>query len=81
MEPLAAHVAQSLRVLLDEYRSRCLWFLRPDFYPSTSEEAHSVLDAIQRHGNRDAFRRAAEVRSWLSPRSSATSADSSPEVA
>ena len=65
-----------LRKLVDEYRDRCLWYLRPDFYPTTTEEAHRVLDAIQRHGDRDGFRRAARVREWLSHPSSATSASS-----
>ena len=62
--------------LVDEYRDRCLWYLQPDFYPATTEEAHRVLDAIQRHGDRDGFRRAARVREWLSHLSSATSVSS-----
>ena len=66
----------ALRELVDEYRGRCLWFLRCDYYPTTTEEAQRVLDAIQRHGNRDGFRRAARIRQWLSPASSATSAAS-----
>jgi hypothetical protein len=66
--------AQALRALVDEYRDRCLWYLRRDYYPATRDEAVRVLDAIARHGGRDAFRRAADIRSWLSPPSSATSA-------
>jgi hypothetical protein len=66
----------ALRELVDEYRGRCLWFLRRDYYPATTEEAQRVLDAIQRHGNRDGFQRAARIRQWLSPASSATSAGS-----
>jgi hypothetical protein len=66
----------ALRELVDEYRGRCLWFLRRDYCPATTEEARRVLDAIQRHGNRDGFQRAARVRQWLSPASSATSAGS-----
>jgi len=65
-----------LRELMDEYRGRCLWFLRRDYYPAPTEEAQQVLDAIQRHGDRDGFRRAARIRQWLSPASSATSAAS-----
>ena len=63
----------ALRSLVDEYRDRCLWFLRPDYYPATIAEAERVLDAIQRHGDRDGFRRAEKVRQWLSQPSSATS--------
>jgi len=65
-----------LRKLVDEYRQRCLWFLQTDYYPSTIAEAQRVLDAIQRHGDRDGFQRAAQVREWLSQASSATSAGS-----
>jgi hypothetical protein len=61
----------ALRELVDEYRQRCLWFLRPDYYPSSLAEADRVLDAIERHGDRDGFRRASQVRQWLSQPSSA----------
>jgi hypothetical protein len=66
----------ALRALVDEYRGRCLWFLRRDYYPVTAAEAQPVLDAIQRHGDRDGFRRAAQIRQWLSLPSSAKSAGS-----
>ena len=76
MEALTPAVSQPLRALVDAYRARCLWFLRPDYYPSTAGEALRVLSAIQRHGDREAFQRAAEIRQWLSAGSSATSAGS-----
>ena len=60
--------------LVDEYRVRCLWFLREDYYPATDAERLRVLDEIARQGDRDAFRRAGELRQWLSRRSSADSA-------
>jgi hypothetical protein len=60
--------------LVDEYRATCLWFLRPDYYPQTPEEACRVLEQIERHGDVAAFRRAAELRQWLSRNSSAPSA-------
>jgi hypothetical protein len=72
----ARRVEEELRRLVDEYRVRCLWFLRPDYYPSTLEERLRVLDYIERHGDREAFRRAARMRQWLSPNSSARSAGS-----
>jgi hypothetical protein len=76
IEALSPEVDAALRELVDEYRTRCLWFLRRDYYPVTVAEARRVLDAIERHGNRDGFRRAARIREWLSPLSSATSAGS-----
>jgi len=62
--------------LVDEYRVRCLWFLRPDYYPTTLGERLRVLEYIERHGDVEAFRRVARMRRWLSPDSSARSAGS-----
>jgi hypothetical protein len=62
--------------LVDEYRLRCLWFLRPGYHPTSDEERLRVLRAIETHGDREAFRRAATLRAWLSPNSSAASAGS-----
>jgi hypothetical protein len=59
-----------LRRLVDEYRTRCLWFLRADLYPETRDEALRVLQQIERHGDREAFIRAARIRRWLSQSSS-----------
>jgi len=76
MDSLSPEARSALRNLVDEYRVRCLWFLRRDYYPATIAEAQRVLEAIQRHGDRDGFRRAAQVRQWLSPPSSAASVGS-----
>jgi hypothetical protein len=62
--------------LVDEYRVRCLWFLREDYYPATDAQRMRTLESIQRCGDREAFRRAAELRQWLSRFSSEKSADS-----
>lgn len=62
--------------LVDEHRISCLWFLRPDYYPSTDAERIEVLALIERHGDRHAFRRAATLRRWLSQTSSDASAGS-----
>jgi hypothetical protein len=79
MEPMSAALppgGEALRRLVDEYRGRCLWFLRADYYPATSEEAMRVLDAIQRYGDLDAFRRAGELKRWVLAPSSGKSASS-----
>lgn len=68
--------ARAIDQLVDDYRDRCLWFLRPDFYPRTLDEQLRVLDTIQRYGDRTAFQRAAEARQWLLQRSSERSAAS-----
>lgn len=68
--------AEAVNRLVEEYRVRCLWFLRPDYYPSTLEERLRALGYIERHGDREAFRRAATLKRWLSPDSSVPSAGS-----
>jgi hypothetical protein len=55
-----------VRSLADEYRRTCLWFLREDYYPQTVAEALRILDQIERYGDLAAFRKAAELRQWLS---------------
>jgi hypothetical protein len=60
----------SARALAEEYRARCLWFLRADYLPATPEEACRVLEYIERHGDLPAYRRAAPLRRWLSRHSS-----------
>lgn len=67
-------VAAVVNRLVDEYRHRCLWFLRADYYPTSDEQRLRVLDYIQRYGDRAAFQQAAEIRLWLSRTSSAASA-------
>ncbi len=47
---------------MDEYRVRCLWFLREDYYPQTRAEALRVLEYIERHGDVKAFQKAATLR-------------------
>ena len=74
--PSHATLAADIDRLVEEQRSACLWFLRPDYHPSTDEERLRVLESIERHGDRDAFVRAATLRRWLSPGSSDASAGS-----
>lgn len=66
---------EATRQLVDEYRARCLWYLRKDYYPDTPEEMVRVLSAIEKHGDAEAFRRAGEIRQWLLRNSSAPFAD------
>lgn len=62
--------------LVDEYRITCLWFLRPDYYPTSHAERINILEQIQRHGDRPAYRRAGRLRQWLLLNSSAASVGS-----
>jgi hypothetical protein len=63
-----------VRRLVDDYRQRCLWFLRADYYPESIPEALGVLQAIEKHGDLVAFQRAAALRQWFLLHSSETSA-------
>ncbi len=65
---------RSVNELVDEYRVRCLWFLREDYYPQTHDDALRVLGYIERHGDVKAFQKAATLRQWLLQNSSAPSA-------
>jgi hypothetical protein len=67
-------ITERLTPLAYKYRSRCLWFLREDFFPGNMREALLVLDDIEKHGDREAFIEARRVREWLSRISSASSA-------
>jgi hypothetical protein len=76
VEPQGDEAEKAVDALIDEYRTRCLWFLRPDYYPTTTEERLRLLGYIERHGDLQAYRRVSSLRQWLSHRSSATSAGS-----
>ena len=56
---------QAVHALMDEYRARCLWYWRDDYYPTTREDAFRVLDATARHGDLAACERVAELKEWL----------------
>ena len=45
----AENILPAANALVDEYRSRCLWFWREDYYPATSAEALQALQYIERH--------------------------------
>lgn len=58
MEGEASEAVKAVNELIDEYRTRCLWFLRPDYYPTTTEQRLRLLGYIERHGDLQAYRRA-----------------------
>jgi len=70
----ADNVLSQVNALVDEYRSRCLWFWRADYYPSTPPEALRAVQYIERHGDVAALRRVAPLKQWLLQNSNASSA-------
>ncbi len=64
---------EEIRRLIEDYRDRCLWFLRPDYVPETTDEILRILDLIERYGDRASYERAERIRAWLSHPSKAIS--------
>ena len=75
MEHLPAPEVAAVDTLVDRYRDRCLWFLRPDYYPATDTERLRVLAYIERYGDLEAYRQAARLKRWLLQSSNAPSAN------
>jgi hypothetical protein len=67
-------IVAAINALVDEYRARCLWYLRADYYPDTRRERLRVLDSIERYGDLAAYRRVSMLRQWLLQTSSEASA-------
>ncbi|MDZ4199448.1 MAG: hypothetical protein U1E27_09210 [Kiritimatiellia bacterium] len=44
---------QEMMALWQRSRSRCAWFVREDFEPSTREEFSMCMDMLMRHGDHD----------------------------
>lgn len=62
---MKSDVMVEIEDLVEQYRDRCLWFLRQDFIPRSSEEVLRVLDLIERYGDRAGFVRVQRLRQWL----------------
>lgn len=69
-------IATAINALVDEYRTRCLWSLRADYYPQGTSEQLRILGVIERNGDLAAYQRASTLRKWLSRISSEASANS-----
>ncbi|MFC1582326.1 hypothetical protein ACFL4W_02185 [Planctomycetota bacterium] len=70
-----AEVKADLTALISEYRERSMWFLREDFMPSNDTEAVQVLEYIEKHADREGFKRARRLKQWFLHHTSKTSAD------
>lgn len=62
MSPVPDEIAK----LMDDYRTQCLWFLRPDYVPRTRDETLRVLELVERYGDRAAYQRCERIKAWLS---------------
>ena len=73
MDPEADSVRDAVNRLVDDYRARCLWSLRADYYPADVDEQLAVLGSILRYSDLDGYRRASVLQQWLLQNSSAVS--------
>jgi hypothetical protein len=51
--------------LAEEYWTMCLWFTPRDYVAVTDDQRLATLSDIERYGDREAFKRARELREWL----------------
>lgn len=72
--PPTEQVPLAVNALVDECRISCLWYMPAEYYPASDEERWHVLDLIQQHADLPTFKRAGELKRWLSPPSSNASA-------
>ncbi len=72
--PTREDVVRQVDQLVDRCRVDHLWFQRPDFYPRSDPERLAILEAIQKRADVDTFRRAGQLKTWLSRLSSSESA-------
>ncbi len=70
MKTETGNVQMEINALIDQYRVRCLWFLREDYYPADGKDALRILNYIKQYGDLEAFRRASTLAKWLSLHSS-----------
>ena len=56
---------EGLERLVEDYRAQCLWFLRPDYMPTSTDQILETLSLIERYGDRAGYERAEEIKSWL----------------
>ncbi|MBR3582580.1 MAG: hypothetical protein IKO01_03955 [Kiritimatiellae bacterium] len=64
-----AEIAESpeYRAVVEDCRATCLWSMGDVLHPRSERQLEQVLSAIERNGNLAAYRRAGEIRKWLSP--------------
>ncbi|MDA3938895.1 MAG: hypothetical protein PF693_06265 [Spirochaetia bacterium] len=65
-------ISEMLMPHIIKYKDNCLWFLRENFNPVTIDEVFTVLDSIERYGDREAFIEVRRIKKWLLQNSSVT---------
>jgi hypothetical protein len=70
MEPVhntltEAEVYSTIDQMVEANRLRCLWFLRPDYFPATNQERITTLRYLEKYGDRTTFIQARRLSNWL----------------
>ena len=73
LQALPPDILEALHRLVEANRLQCLWFMKEEYLPRSAAEADRVLEAIEQHGDRQAWVKARELRAWLSRTTSAAS--------
>ena len=58
------------RSMVENYRGMCLWSLPEDFMPKDAGQLRILAENMERYGDLRAYRKAGEIRGWLSQISS-----------
>lgn len=61
-----SELTRQIEPLLEKYRESCLWYLQDDFIPTNENDIYFILEALENHGDREAFIEAGKIRTWLS---------------
>ncbi len=62
--------SKEFRSLVEDYRGMCLWSLPEDFMPDNERKMVSFVECLEHYGDLNAYRKAGEIRKWLSRLSS-----------
>ncbi|MCU0700055.1 MAG: hypothetical protein MUC96_26400 [Myxococcaceae bacterium] len=73
-EVTEAEFKERFLALLKAQRETTLWYVKPDYVPVTDDEQRLVLVAIQWRGDLATFKEAGVLLTWLSCRSTETTA-------
>ena len=65
-----------LKLLIDQCRDSCLWYMRKDYYPENLESSIRVLNNIESYASRDIYIEARKLKLWLLQNTKKQSADS-----
>jgi hypothetical protein len=55
------------RSVVEDCRATCLWSMGDALHPRSERQLAQVLEAVEKNGDLAAYRRAGEIRKWLSP--------------